>query len=298
LSKRIKEDIIMIFAVIGGDMRQAKLAEMLAADGHLVSTFAIDKLRLENGVTQQDSVREAVEGADCVILPLPVTSREGMLNAPLGSGIHTIYEIFAALRPNQIVCAGRVDEQTAKIAEEAGIELIDYLKREELAVSNAVAAAEGAIQLIMEETAITVCHAKCLVIGFGRIGKILCHRLRGLGAYVTATARKVEDLAWIRAYGYEACETDKIDGTLGNYDVIVNTVPARILGEERLREVRRGALCLDLASKPGGIDFSAASKMGVKAVWALSLPGEVAAETSGKIIRDTIYNILSEKGVS
>lgn len=288
----------MIFAVIGGDMRQAKLAEMLAADGHWVSTFAIDKLRLENGVTQRSSVKEAVDPAHCVILPLPVTSREGLLNAPLSFGIHTTHEIFSALRPDQIVCAGRVDEQTAKIAAEAGIELIDYLKREELAVSNAVAAAEGAIQLIMEETAITVCHSKCLVIGFGRIGKILCHRLRGLGAYVTATARKVEDLAWIRAYGYEACETDKIDGTLGNYDVIVNTVPARILGEERLREIKRGALCLDLASKPGGIDFSAASKLGVKAVWALSLPGEVAAVTSGRIIRDTIYNILREKGVT
>jgi dipicolinate synthase subunit A len=288
----------MIFAVIGGDMRQAKLAEMLAADGHRVSTFAIDKLRLENGVTQQTSVKEAVEQADCVILPLPITSREGLLNAPLSSGIHTTLEILSALRPEQIVCAGRVDEQTAKSAEEAGIELIDYLGREELAVSNAVAAAEGAIQLIMEETAITVCHAKCLVIGFGRIGKILSHRLRGLGAYVTATARKVEDLAWIRAYGYEAWETDKIDGTLGQYDVIINTVPARILGEERLREVRRGALCLDLASKPGGMDFAAASKLGVKAVWALSLPGEVAAVTSGRIIKDTIYNILSEKGVS
>jgi len=288
----------MKFAVIGGDMRQAKLAELLAADGHNVSAFAIDKIRLENGVTQQTSVRDAVESACCVVLPLPITSKEGLLNAPLSTGIHTIREIFAALRPEQIVCAGRVDEQTAQMAAGMNLTLIDYLKREELAVANAVAAAEGAIQLIMEETPITVCHSKCLVIGFGRIGKILCHRLRGLGAHVTATARKVEDLAWIRAYGYEACETDKIDGTLGNYDVIVNTVPARVLGEQRLREVKRGALCLDLASKPGGMDFSAASKLGVKAVWALSLPGEVAPVTSGRIIKDTIYNILSEKGVT
>ena len=287
----------MKFAVIGGDMRQAKLAELLAADGHAVSTFAIDKIRLEGSAVQKTLIREAVDDAACVIMPLPVTSREGMLNAPLSSGLHTTREVLSVLRTDQVLCAGRVDAATLELADSMGISLVDYLDREELAVANAVAAAEGAIQLIMEETPITVCHSSCLVIGFGRIGKILCHRLRGLGAHVTASARRYADLAWIRAYGYEAVETASIDATLPRYDVVVNTVPARILGENRLSKVRRGCLCLDLASKPGGLDFSAASKLGVKAVWALSLPGEVAPVSSGAIIRDTIYNILNEKGV-
>jgi len=288
----------MKFAVIGGDMRQAKLAELLAADGHSVLTFAIDKIRLEGNVMQKTLVREAVDDAACVIMPLPVTSREGMLNAPLSNGLYTTREVFSALRPEQILCAGRIDAATRELAESMSIELIDYLEREELAVANAVAAAEGAIQLIMEETPITVCHSRCLVIGFGRIGKILSHRLRGLGASVTVSARTWSDLAWIKAYGYEAAETEHIDDILPVFDVVVNTVPARILGESRLVKLKHGCLCLDLASKPGGMDFSAASKLGVKAVWALSLPGEVAPVTSGAIIRDTIYNILNEKGVS
>jgi dipicolinate synthase subunit A len=288
----------MKFAVIGGDMRQAKLAELLAADGHSVSTFAIDKIRLEGSVTQKTLIREAADDAGCVIMPLPVTSREGMLNSPLSGGLHTTREILSVLRPEQILCAGRIDAATRELADSMGIQLIDYLEREELAVANAVAAAEGAIQLIMEETPITICHSRCLVIGFGRIGKILCHRLRGLGAFVTATARSYADLAWIKAYGYDAEETGNIDASLAKYDVVINTVPARVLGENRLSILKRGCLCLDLASKPGGMDFSAASKLGVKAVWALSLPGEVAPVTSGAIIRDTIYNILKEKGIA
>lgn len=288
----------MKFAVIGGDMRQAKLAELLAADGHSVSTFAIDKIRLEGSVMQKTLVREAVDDAVCVIMPLPVTSREGMLNAPLSSGLYTTREMFSALRPEQILCAGRIDAATRELADSMGIALIDYLDREELAVANAVAAAEGAIQLIMEETPITICHSRCLVIGFGRIGKILSHRLRGLGANVTVSARTWSDMAWIKAYGYEAAETEHIDDILPVFDVVVNTVPARILGESRLMKLKHGCLCLDLASKPGGMDFSAASKLGVKAVWALSLPGEVAPVTSGAIIKDTIYNILNEKGIT
>lgn len=288
----------MKFAVIGGDMRQAKLAELLAADGHTVSTFAIDKIRLEGSVAQKALIREAVDDAACVIMPLPVTSREGMLNAPLSGGLHTTREILSVLRSDQVLCAGRIDSATYEVADTIGITLIDYLEREELAVANAVAAAEGAVQLIMEETPITLCHANCIVIGFGRIGKLLCHRLRGLCANVTATARTYADIAWIKAYGYTAEDTGSIDASLGKYDIVVNTVPARVLGENRLSKLKHGCLCLDLASKPGGMDFSAASKLGVKAVWALSLPGEVAPVTSGAIIRDTIYNILKEKSIN
>jgi len=287
----------MKFAVIGGDMRQAKFAEILAGDGHVVAAFAIDKLRLEKGVLQTASVQDAVENADCVILPLPVTSKEGTLNTPLSSGLHTVREVLHAIEPEQIVCAGRVDKETMELAGALNIHIIDYFDREELAVLNAVATAEGAVQLAMEELPITLGGAKCLVIGFGRIGKILCHRLKGLGAEVTASARKFSDKAWIEAYSYLPANTLELDGTLSRYDVIFNTVPARVLNKSRLSELKPGCLCLDLASKPGGMDFSAASKLGVKAVWALSLPGEVAPVTSGKIICDTIFNILSERGV-
>ena len=287
----------MKFAVVGGDMRQAKLAELLAADGHFVSAFAIDKIQLSHGVMQTESAKEAVLEAECVILPLPVTTKEGVLNTPLSSSLHTTNEVFSLVQGTQLVCAGRLDPHTAALAEKKGVEVIDYFAREELAVSNAVATAEGAVQLIMEEMPVTVCGARCLVIGFGRIGKILAHRLAGLQAHVTASARKYADIAWIKAYGYKAAATAELSGNLSNYDIVINTVPSRILGERELKELKPGCLCLDLASKPGGMDFAAASKLGVKAVWALGLPGEVAPVTSGAIIRDTIYNILREREV-
>lgn len=90
-------------------------------------------------------------------------------------------------------------------------------------------------------------------------------------------------------------EIEDIQRKLGGMDVIINTVPVRILTENRLKNVDKETLCLDLASKPGGIDFTAASKMGLKIIWALSLPGEVAPITSGEIIKDTIYNIIKER---
>lgn len=283
------------FAIIGGDMRQVKLAELLAVDGYTVSAFAMDKVQSIWGVRRSDTLFEAVSGADCVVLPLPMSGREGYLNTPLTEKVHTIEEVLRCLSPTQLICAGRVDDKSAEMARTFGLTLFDYFKREELAVLNAVATAEGAIQLAMEETPITLCHAKVLVIGYGRVGKLLAHRLKGLGANVTVSARSFTDFAWISAYGYEAVNTLSLEGILSRFDIVFNTVPTRILGEDLLKELSPECLCMDLASKPGGMDFAAASKLGVKAIWALSLPGEVAPTTSGAIIRDTICNIIKEQ---
>lgn len=70
---------------------------------------------------------------------------------------------------------------------------------------------------------------------------------------------------------------------------------ARVLDRARLADLDEGTLVIDLASKPGGVDFEGAAQLGVKVIWALSLPGKVAPVTSGKIIRDTIYHILGER---
>ncbi len=283
------------FAVIGGDMRQAKLAEMLSADGHCVGAFALEKAEMQPAIKRYISLQEALCPADCIVLPLPVTGKAGFLNTPLSGEVCSLDEIFSAVRPNQLICAGRIGEDCRKAAEKYGLKIVDYFTREELAVANAICTAEGAIAIAMDNTAITICDARILVIGFGRIGKVLAHRLHGLGANVFVSARSYSDRAWIKAYGYKPMNTLALSGKLSDFDIIINTVPAPILDENLLLQVSKDCLCMDLASKPGGIDFSAAARLGLHAIWALSLPGEAAPITSGAIIRDTIYNILHEE---
>ena len=87
---------------------------------------------------------------------------------------------------------------------------------------------------------------------------------------MSVAARKWEDLAWIEAAGYTAEHTGELEGWLCGYDLIVNTVPARVLDEGALRDLKPGCLIIDLASKPGGVDFEAARTLGVRAIWALS----------------------------
>jgi dipicolinate synthase subunit A len=281
------------FWVLGGDRRQVKLARQLTEDGHWVQTCAMELREREEKLTGSDTL-QGIEWADCVILPLPAVQEDGILNAPLSDRRIPATDILAAMRPGQLLCGGKLPESFCRLAEEKGIVIRDYFAREELAIANGVPTAEGAIQIAMEELQTTIYDCRVLVIGYGRLGKLLAQRLKGLGARVTVSARNYADLAWIQASGYLPEHTDQLDGWLGGYGLIVNTVPTMVLDGARLADIDPECLVIDLASKPGGVDYEAATRLGVKVIHALSLPGKVAPETSGKIICNTIYHMIQE----
>ena len=173
----------------------------------------------------------------------------------------------------------------------------DYFAREELAVLNAVPTAEGAIQIALEELPITLHEARVLLVGFGRLSRALGPRLLGLGAKVWVAARSYAQRAAAESMGLGSEGLERLPDWLCAYDLVINTVPAPILGIEELAAMKEGVLVIDLASRPGGVDRSAAAALGVKVVHALSLPGKVAPVTAGRYIRDTVYHMMEELGV-
>ena len=282
--------------VVGGDQRQVCLAGLLAADGHTVHTFALERAGEIPGTEEEENLA-GLDLADGGVLPLPALGEDGTVNTPLSRKTLSLEAVLDRLRPGQVVCAGRVETAAREAALRRGLAIHDYFAREELAVANAVPTAEGAIQIALEELPITLHGARALVVGYGRLGRALAPRLSALGARVSVAARKWEDLAWIEAAGYTAEHTGELEGWLCGCDLIVNTVPARVLDEGALRDLKPGCLIIDLASKPGGVDFEAARTLGVRAVWALSLPGKTAPVTAGQAVKSSIYHILNELGV-
>lgn len=269
------------FGVVGGDRRQNELAGLLRRDGHEVFTY---------GLGEGMPIVPALE-ADVVILPLPLEGTDGGLNCR--EEAVSLEDIFAALRPEQRILAGQVKPWHREMAEKRGLTLEDYFLREELTVANAAITAECALQVAMEQLESTLGEMNCLVLGFGRIGKLLCRRLQGLGCRVTAAARKPEDLAWIRAYGYNAVKLSELKGRLGSFDLVFNTVPAMVLDGNMVGALSPRCLCVDLASVRG-IDADAARERGIRYLWARGLPGKMAPHTAAKALRDTIYEILME----
>lgn len=274
------------FGVIVSDERQCRLAAMLRCDGADVSTYGAG-----NGDTDNEALERVLQ-SDVVILPLPLSRTEGILNCPADP--MPLASLFSRLRNGQRILAGQIKPQEQKKAAQYGLLLEDYFLREELTVANAAATAEGAIRTAMERSGRMLLGQKALVLGFGRIGKLLSFRLQALGVCVSATARRLEDLAWIRAYGCKALETFGLSGHLQDFDLVFNTIPAPVLGEELLSQLPERCVCIDLASREG-IDAAAAKKLGLEYVWARSLPGKMVPESAAGAIQEAVYHILSEQ---
>ena len=285
----------MKFAVIGGDMRIVRLAAMLESEGHEICCFALDEAPADLIKSCALAVCASAQDADCVILPLPVLDMRGALNAPLSAFKHDAEEILRALPKTAVICGGMPGEKLSKVSKELGLDFVDYFLREELVALNALATAEGTLTVLLENSPITIWDSRILVIGYGRIGKMLSTRLLALGAHVAVSARNAGDMAYIRASGCEALDTRTLGAQLGRFDTVINTVPARVMGREQLMLLKKDVLCIDLASRPGGFDFEAAKELDINTLWALGLPAETAPVTAGKIIKETVMNIMREK---
>ena len=182
------------FGVIGGDQRQAELVRLLREDGYETVASGLGFWM------EEETPLEETAAADVVILPLPLCREAGYLNCrgerlPVG-------EVLDLFRSEQLILGGQIKAEQHREAQARGLRLVDYFCREELTVANAAATAEAAIQTAMEQLDRTLWGTSCLILGFGRIGRLLAHRLQGLGVSVTVAARSPEAKAWIRAYGY------------------------------------------------------------------------------------------------
>ena len=285
----------MIFALCGGDGRQARLAGLLLADGHKVRTWALERAELPDGARPCQSAAEALEGADCLLLPMPVSARSGLLNAPLSDSSHCLGEVFAAAAPGMLVCGGMPGAAAHAVAEGRGLKLRDYGAREELLTTNAVATAEGAIGVLLGETERTLWRSRVLVTGWGRVARALAPRLAALGAGVCVCARSPGARAWIAAEGLEALGLPELQDALPGCGIVINTVPAPMLTAARVAGMKPDALILDLASAPGGTDFEAARAFGIRALTAPGLPGKWSPQTAAEAVRDAVYNILEDE---
>lgn len=284
------------FLVAGGDLRQLYVAEMLA-EKYTVYAIGFDKaLSIPKNVKLFKNRESIPESVTYMVLPIPVSNDGIMLSAPFSSEKIPLAYLAELVSDNGTVFGGKFDESSKKAFASFNIDTIDYLCREELSVLNAVPTAEGAVAIAIEETPKTIYGQKILITGFGRISRVLAEILIGMGADVTVSARKCSDLAWAEIAGCKTIGISSLKENISGYGIIFNTVPALILTENILQSLNRDCLVIDLASKPGGVDFETARQLGVKTIWALSLPGKTAPVTSGHIIAKTILNILKERG--
>jgi dipicolinate synthase subunit A len=127
---------------------------------------------------------------------------------------------------------------------------------------------------------------------------VLTRYLIALGARTAVVARNPEQRAAAFVAGATPHRFDELRGLASRLDLLFSTVPTRIVDENVLSQLKRSVLIVDLAAPPGGVDFDAAKRLGLKAIWGRGLgsraPVTVGASQWGGI-RERIEKVLLEE---
>lgn len=277
--------------VIGGDKRQGAAASRFLEKGFKVSCFGVA------GADNANTLKEAVKDSKAVVLGIPYSCDGKYLNCTASGCEIPLNRLFECLEDGQLLLGGKLDKAFNETSKQYGIKAADYFECEELNILNAVISAEGAIELAVRELDITLHGANVLILGFGRIAKILAKDLCGMGAEVCVAQRSSVGRTWAQVYGYECCDIRNAALKAQKADIIFNTIPFILLDRVFLGNISYNTPVIDLASKPGGVDMDAARELGRRVIWALSLPGKVAPVSAGRIIADAVIDIMQGEGM-
>ena len=279
------------FLILGCENRSLYLGEYLENQGFKVCYYAFNHTECYN------SLEEAMNSSDVIVLPLPFTKDRLTLNAPLFDDKVVISDIVALLSNKKMVFGGQLPKSFCEELESRDCPYCDYFLLDELAIYNAVPTAEGVVQVLIEELPITIHGMKCGILGYGRVGKVLANTLSSLGAKVTVFARKQSAFAEIYASSMEYKHFDVLSTESNDFDVVINTVPVKVLGDAQLSKLNPDCILVEVASAPFGIDFQSAKEKAFKVIKAGSLPGKVAPKTAGEIIGRSILPMIRRQNL-
>lgn len=225
------------------------------------------KVLRESGFQLTDTPSQEIQG---VFLDIP----------SFRSSLFTPTELLNLLPNGAAVIGGGLSSLTGQ-----GHPLLDLLEDADFTAQNADITARCAIRLASDQLDVTFRNLPVLILGWGRIGKILARLLQVLDAQVWVYARKEADRAMLRTLGYHTVNALPENADLSRFRVIFNTVPAPMLSTAKTDQLP-DCLLLDLASVSG--------LAGNRVVPAKGLPGLLAPESAGVLIGKTVIRLWEE----
>ncbi|GHU43049.1 dipicolinate synthase subunit A [Clostridia bacterium] len=311
-------------AILGGDLRQYYLADYMIKEGYDVicyDTFPFphDSLDFQKKLRFADSLKAALEDARLIVGPMPF-SKDGVSlwcgkptqdaipcrenEKPLPDAEHQVLfgdtknaplsleTLLSLLQPWQILAGGGIDKNFAHAALKKKIVLFDFLEDPILNLRNAALTAEGLLACLIYETPFSLTDCSILLLGFGRCGKEIGKRLK----FFTSKLRVFDsnESASLSAYsmGFSPISQEELSGSDLPYDIVINTIPDRILSKEQLMALPKDCVLFDIASVPYGFDFILTEQLQLKSVLCPGIPGRFAPRESGKLLGNSLKTAL------
>ena len=212
---------------------------------------------------------------DIILLPAPVTRNGVDINCPLTNKQIPLDILNSAQENTKIFGGGKLGFKN----------YTDYLALDGYAIKNAVLTAEGAISYAIENTAFSLWKSRILIIGYGRVGKVLAERIKGFKPRLTVTARNERDFATLQMLGINHIGTSEIANCKERFDIVFNTVDIKLSPDTA--SALSSSLFLDLSTS-GGFLYDDLEKFNIKYTKLPGIPGKTAPDTAGRIIAETV----------
>ena len=287
-----------IVSVIGGDERALYAARYLAKRGCVCRLFYLGdrKNPCAEGFERGQCVApymlyEAMDGADCLLLPLPLSLDRIHLNAPYSQISLPLAELARQI-PREIPLFGGGLSAVA-LSGRRGL-TVDLLKDEEFAAKNALPTAEGALALAILHHKGLLFGSRCAILGYGRIASALLPMLLSLGVHCTVFARRETARLAAQQAGAEGISFEELPCRLPSFDLVFNTVPETVIAPAHCSLFKKESLFVELASSPYGMSDETRRKLGAKHLFAPSLPGKYAPLYAGSLIGERMLSLLSD----
>lgn len=282
-------------SILVGDMRQVFMAETLVSLGYKVAYYGTQcyKKQLCN-CTMVPNLKSLFSFSHTIITPVPF-SKDGNNVFLMDTTISlSFYKFFSYFTNKHYLVTGSLPDAVVSYCKDNCIPFFDFMSSEEFAIGTAIPTAEGAILEALRHSSLVLHQNNALVLGFGRCGKVLASKLKGLDAHVSVCSNDLSEQAYISSYGYEALTYCDLKNYICNFQFIFNTVPALILMESLLTLLPSDVVIIDIASSPGGIDYEACKRLEINAHLCQGLPGKTAPKSAARLlIKELQKNINS-----
>ncbi len=264
--------------IIGGDKRQKYLKAYFEAQGCEVYSYG-----LFDWDDDTERLKSAIKSDSAIVLPLPATRNDKTINMPFSKKETSIERLISFLGKDNLVYGGIIKGELLSRLRETEIPFVDYYDTEFIE-KNAVLTAFGALKILLEHIDFALPLGRFAVTGYGRVARETAAMLIALSCRVTVFARNPSQREDASIKGCDTLPLSQLSETADRFDIIINTVPTKVIGADTLSKMRKDSKIIELASAPYGVDFDEARKFGIDVIKAFGLPGKYTPKTAGEII--------------
>ena len=201
-----------------------------------------------------------------------------------------IDEDFANKLPSGITLfCGNLPDGVKKVLALKNIKYKNLLENETFAIKNAQLTAEGVLSIIIENSEKSLYDNRILILGAGRVAKSCAGIFGSLGLKFAIASYNKQKFPQNNFFTKKSYLGNAFVRDLGRFDIIVNTIPAKIFNDKMLGKVQKNAVFIETASVPC-LDEEKAKHF--KYIKAPGLPQKYCASSAGKLMMKNILGGL------